>query len=121
MQKILLPSKEELEDLLFDKLWSKRKVANYYKISIPTLSSWMRDYDLIGKISPKLQAKKRAITNAAKPKKYDYNNLLKRAIKGEVIKVPGFNSDYLEEYLDGGYFQNDKEESIEAEFSLEGN
>lgn len=121
MQKIPVPTEEELENLLFNKLWSKKKVAQHYNVNRNVVTRWMRQYDMIGKTTPKLQAKKRAATNAAKPKKYDYNNLLKRAIKGEVIKVPGFNSDYLEEYLDGGYFQNDKEESIEAEFSLEGN
>ena len=28
-----------------------------------------------------------------------FKNLLKRAMKGGVIKIPGFNSDFLEEYL----------------------
>ena len=102
MQKIPLPTEEELENLLFTKLWSKKKVAKHYNVNVNVITRWMRHYDMIGEITPKLQAKKRAITNAAKPKpkNHDFNKLLKRAIKGEVIKVPGFNSDYLEEYLE---------------------
>ena len=117
MQKILLPPKEDLENLLFEKLWSKRKVASHYEVSLPTLFNWMKQYDLVGKITPQLQAKKRAITNAAKPKKYDFNKLLKRAIKGEVIKVPGFNSDFLEEYLDEKYGQYGDDDYTEEEFT----
>lgn len=105
MQKIIPPPKEELGDLLFNKLWSKKKIAIHYKVNVNVLSRWMKQYDLVGKITPQLQAKKRAITNAAKPKKYDFNKLLERAVKGEIIKVPGFNSDFLEEYLDEKYGQ----------------
>lgn len=111
MQKISPPTEEELENLLLEQLWSKKKVAKHYKVSLPTVYKWMKDYGLVGLITPKLQAKKRALTNAAKPKTYDFNKLLKRAIKGEVIKVPGFNSDYLEEYLEeeNNYLMNNED------------
>lgn len=118
MQKIPLPTEEELENLLFTKLWSKKKVAQHYNVNINVITRWMRHYNMIGEITPKLQAKKRAITNAAKPKNYDFNKLLKRAIKGEVIKVPGFNSDYLEEYLEEEHNPLiEQEVSIEEEFA----
>lgn len=99
MRKILPPTKDILEHLLFKKLWSKKKVAKHYKVSIKVISRWMKQYNLTGLITPELQAQKRAITNANKPKTYDFKNLLKRAMKGEIIKIPGFNSDFLEEYL----------------------
>ena len=100
MQKISIPPVEELKDLLFNQLLSKKKVAKYYNVSVTTVFSWMREYNLVGLTPPKLQAKKRALTNSTKPKTYDFNDLLKRAINGEIIKVPGFNSEYLEEYLE---------------------
>lgn len=111
MQKITPPSEGELENLLFEKLWSKKKVAAHYGVNVNVISRWMKLYNMVGEITPKLQAKKRAITNAAKPKTYDFKKLLKRAIKGETIKVPGFNSDYLEEYLEeeNNYLMNNEE------------
>lgn len=97
MQKITPPSKDELEDLLFRKMWTKKKVQEYYKVCMPVLSRWMKQYDLTYKITPKMQAKKREMTNKLKPPKF--NTLLKKALKGEKVKVKGFNSDFLEEYL----------------------
>lgn len=123
MQKIPVPTEEELENLLFNELWSKKKVAQHYNVNRNVVTRWMRQYDMIGETTPKLQAKKRALTNAAKSKTCNFDKLLKRAIKGEVIKVPGFNSDYLEEYLEEKHnpLIEETDVSIEDEFSLEGN
>lgn len=93
-------TKGELKDLLFNKIWSKKKIANHYNVSSGTINRWMKKYDLVGKTPIELQKKKRLITISTK---HNFNSLLKRAIKGEVIRVPGFNSDFTEEYLEEKY------------------
>ena len=50
MKKIIPPNKEELEELLFEKLWTKKQIREYYKVSKRTFHRWMIQYDLIGKI-----------------------------------------------------------------------
>lgn len=98
MQKIVPPSEEELDKLLFEKLWSKREISKHYGVSLPTISKWMKMYDMMGMIPPKLRAKKAQQTMKNKSKKPNLERLFQRATRGEKIKVPGFNSDFLEEY-----------------------
>ena len=62
MQKVKPPSEDELDDLLFEKLWSKRRVSKHYGVSLPTVSKWMRMYGMTGLISLKLRIKKAKIT-----------------------------------------------------------
>lgn len=88
MQKILEPPKEEIEDLLFNQMMSKKKVALYYSVSKKTLNTWMRKYDLVNKTSIELQQLKRKNTK----------KLEQIALEGRTIIKPGFNSKFIEEY-----------------------
>lgn len=85
MQKIVEPSKEELEDLLFNQLLSKKKVAQHYNVCIGVIIRWMKKYNI--SIPVEIQKQKRAKTRLSKK-----NNPVKKTIR------PGFNSEFLEEY-----------------------
>lgn len=68
MQRITPPSEDELDDLLFEKLWSKKKVCKHYGVCLPVVSRWMKMYGMTGLISPKLRAKKARMTMKEKKK-----------------------------------------------------
>ena len=106
MKKIIPPSKEELEELLFEKLWTKKQIREHYKVSKRLFRRWMIQYDLIGEITMRQKVNKWKKTLSQKPKKFNFKALLKRALKGEKICVPGFNSDFVEEYLNEPYYEH---------------
>lgn len=83
-----MPSKEILEDLLFTKGYSKKRICTILAVGKPVLSRWMKYYNLTGLITPEMQKIKREKTIAMKS----------RALEGETIEEPGFNSEFLEEY-----------------------
>lgn len=89
MQKIVPPDKIELENLLFNQMMSKKKIAAHYSVCKKTLNTWMRQYGLVNKIPIELQKAKRERTNMLKTK----------ALQGEEVNVPGFNSEFIEEYM----------------------
>ena len=90
MQKIPQPSKTELEDLLFNKMLSKKKLATYYGVCIGVIRRWMIQYNLVNKTPIELQKQKRDNTNKLKS----------QALNGKRITYIGFNSEFLEEYTD---------------------
>lgn len=96
MQKITIPSKEELIDLLFVQKLSKKAICKIYDVCLPCLSRWMKFHGLTGTLTPELLVEKRKRTLE---EKYKNKSLLERALEGEKIIQPGFNSDFLEEYI----------------------
>lgn len=87
MERITPPSKKELEHLLFDQLLSKRKVAEYYSVSRPTISKWMKDYNIVNRISTELRVKKR-----------EWTLRLKQSTTNLNAKLFKINEEFLEEY-----------------------
>ena len=77
-----------MEDLLFNKMLSKKKLASYYGVCKGVIRRWMSQYDLVNKTPIELQKQKRENTNRLKV----------QALKGVEVACIGFNSEFLEEY-----------------------
>lgn len=105
MQKKEVPPKEELIDLLFNKMLSKRAICIKYSVGLPCLSRWMKNYNITGTLPPELLVEKRRRTNLKKSQAKEY---LERTLKGEYIVVSGFNSEFAEDYLMEETYENEK-------------
>ena len=105
MQKKEVPPKEELIDLLFNKMLSKRDICIKYSVGLPCLSRWMKNYNITGTLPPELLVEKRRRTNLKKSQAKEY---LERTLKGEDIVVSGFNSEFAEDYLMEETYENEK-------------
>lgn len=89
MQRITPPPKEELEDLMFNQMLSKKKLALHYGVCIRVIRRWMANYDLLNRTPIELQKLKRERTKMLKQK----------ALEGESVVKIGFNSEFIEEYV----------------------
>ena len=91
---IMRPPKSELEELYFHQSFSLKQLRDYYKVSKPTISKWLREYELDHIKSKEQILKQREATNIIRyGTKCSFSNLeVQRKFKQTCLKNYGVDN-----------------------------